>query len=131
MSCWLEVLHKDDVLIFYKNFNEHVSRLNLVLKRLTGAGFTVNASKCRFCQAEVTFLGHKINQTCVSPDPQRIAAIFRYPTHRNQKTLRQLLGVCNFHSNFIVGYASYAGPLLTLLKKKNEVEMDCRNAVGF
>jgi hypothetical protein len=111
------VAYVDDVLIYSKDFFEHMSHLELVLKRLTSAGFTVNASKSRFCQAEVKFLGHRINQYSVSPDPERIAAILKYPAPRNQKQLRQFLGTCNFHSKFIVGYASYVGPLLPLMKK--------------
>lgn len=111
------IAYVDDVLVHSRMFAEHMAHLNLVLSKVTNAGFTVNASKCRFCQTEVTFLGHKINQLGVSPDPQRIAAILNYPAPRNQKQLRQFLGTCNFHSKFIVGYANYVGPLVPLLKK--------------
>jgi hypothetical protein len=74
------VAYVDDVLVFSRSYLEHLSRLNIVLSKLTRAGLTVNAFKCRFCQAEVKFLGHKITQTSVSPDPQRIAAIFYIPS---------------------------------------------------
>jgi hypothetical protein len=62
------------------------------------------------------FLGHRINKGGVSADPERIAAILRYPIPRNCKQLRQFLGVCNFHICFIVGYANYAALLYSLLK---------------
>jgi hypothetical protein len=90
----------DDVLVFSRSYSEHLSHLNIVLSKLTRAGLTVNAFKCRFYQVEVKFLGHKITQTSVSPDPQSIAAIFKYPAPRNQKQLRQFLGTCNFHNSY-------------------------------
>jgi hypothetical protein len=52
----------------------------------------------------------------VSADPDRVAAILKYPVPKNAKQL-QLLGTCNFHSRFICGYANYVGPLLPLLKQ--------------
>jgi hypothetical protein len=52
-------------------------------------------------------------------DPERIAAILNYPAPRNQKQLRQLLGICNYHHRFITNYADYVAPLLGLLKKRN------------
>jgi hypothetical protein len=39
---------------------------------------------------------------------------------KNQKQLRKFLGVCNFHQQFIVNYASYIEPLLVLLRKGNK-----------
>jgi len=43
----------------------------------------------------------------------------RYPAPKNQKQLRKFLGVCNFHHQFIVNYASYVEPLIALLRKGN------------
>jgi hypothetical protein len=56
----------------------------------------------------------------LKPDPQRIEAILNYPPPRNQKQLRKFLGVCNFHQQFIVSYAEYVAPLLSLLRKGNK-----------
>jgi hypothetical protein len=41
------------------------------------------------CMAEITFLGRKIDQHIVSPDPGRMPAILKMPAPRNQKQLRQ------------------------------------------
>jgi hypothetical protein len=92
--------------------------IDSVLAKLTKAGFTINAKKkCRFCKEEVKFLGHRIDRTGVSADPERIAAILHYPASRNARQLRQFLGTCNFHSRFIAGYANYVEPLTPLLKQ--------------
>jgi hypothetical protein len=56
----------------------------------------------------------------LKPDPQRIEAILNYPPLRNQKQLRKFLGLCKFHQQFIVSYAEYVAPLLSLLRKGNK-----------
>ena len=83
------VFYCDDILVYSKTFDEHLTHLDTVIRRLTEAGFTLNASKCLFCRAEVTFLGHRIDERGVSPDPDRIAAILHYPMPRNSKRTRQ------------------------------------------
>jgi hypothetical protein len=66
---------------------------------------------------EVSFLGHVISNGGVAPDQRRIKVILSYPAPKNQRQLRQFLGVCNYHHRFIVNYASFVAPLLQLLKK--------------
>ena len=109
----------DDLIIYSSTFTEHLQHINAVLHKLTHAGFTVNAAKCQFCKPEIKFLGHIISNKTVRPDKERIEAILRYPVPNNQRQLRNFLGVCNFHQQFIVNYASYVEPLLVLLGKGN------------
>jgi hypothetical protein len=43
------VAYVDYFLIFSRSYLEHLSHLNIVLSKLTRAGLTINAFKCRFC----------------------------------------------------------------------------------
>jgi hypothetical protein len=113
------VCYVDDLVVYSRTFEEHMKHLDYVLRKLTTAGFTLNAGKCRFCLKELKFLGHRISNMGVSADSEKIEAILNYPAPKNQKQLRQLLGTCNFHGRFIVGYANYIAPLLPLLKQGN------------
>ena len=103
--------------IFSKTFDEHLRHINLIFNKLTTAGFTINALKCKFCQPQMNFLGHIIGPEAISADPQRIAAILSYPAPRNQKQLRQFLGTCGFHHKFVINYADFVAPLSPVLKK--------------
>ena len=114
------ITYVDVIVLHISEFSDHLATLDSVLNKLTLAGFTINASKCHFCRHEITFLGYIISDRTLRPDPQRIEAILSYPTPRNQKQLRKFLGVCNFHHQFIVNYAEYVAPLLTLLRKGNK-----------
>jgi len=114
------ITYVDDLLMHSSSFYDHLEHLDRLLHKLTTAGFTVNASKCNFCKPETKFLGHIICDKTVKADPERIEAILRYPVPKNQKQLRKFLGVCNFHQQFIVNYASFVEPLLVLLRKGNK-----------
>jgi hypothetical protein len=81
------VFYIDDILIHSKTFDDHLRHLNTVLGKLTKAGFTINATKCRFCKDEVKFLGHRINRTGVPADSERVQTILNYPAPRNSKQL--------------------------------------------
>jgi len=95
----------DDIVIFSKTFEEHLKHIDLIFNKLTTAGFTTNALKCKFCQPQMNFLGNVIGPEAISADPQRIAAILSYPAPRNQKQLRQFLGTCGFHHKFLINCA--------------------------
>jgi hypothetical protein len=53
----------------------------------------------------------------VVPCPKRTEAILSHPPPKNQRQLRQFLGVTNYRQKFIVGYANYVAPPLALLRK--------------
>lgn len=59
----------DDVLVFGNTREEHDARLIDVLNRISQAGVTLNTDKCSFGQEKITFLGHVIDKTGISPDP--------------------------------------------------------------
>jgi hypothetical protein len=110
------IQYVDDITLYSPSFEDHLEHLQAVLGKLTRAGFTLNLEKCKFFQHTVKFLGHIVDRRGISPDPDRIAAILRYPALRNQKQLHQFLGVCNYRSKFIVKYADYVAPLQHLKK---------------
>jgi hypothetical protein len=107
----------DDLVVFSKTFDEHLDHMDSVFRKLTTAGFTMNLRKCNFCKPEIKFLSHIISRNSLRPDAYRVEATLNYPAPRNQKQLKKILGVCNFHQRFIVNYAEYVAPLLQLLRK--------------
>ena len=61
----------DDMLIHGKTQEEHNCRLKIVLKKLDGAGATLNAEKCEFSKKEVNFAGYVLNEE-VRPRKNRV-----------------------------------------------------------
>ena len=58
----------DDIIIVGKTFEEHLSNLEEVFKRLAQAGLKLHPNKCQFLQHKVHFLGHIISAEGITPD---------------------------------------------------------------
>ena len=55
ITCFIYI---DDITVFGKNFDEHISRVEQVLERIQEAGLKLKQQKCEMLQTEVVFLGH-------------------------------------------------------------------------
>ena len=124
------LIYLDDIVIFSKDFTEHIERLEKVFQALNEAGLTLRPSKCHFAQREVNYLGHIVSATGVKPDPCKTEAVSSYPVPKNAKELRQFLGLANYYRRFIANDARIAGPLHKLLTKENNFQWDlkCQHA---
>jgi len=74
--------------------------------------------KCEFLRKEIAYLGHIIGSDGVRPDPNKINAVFKFPIPRNQKNIKQFLGLLvGYYRRFIPQFSKIARPLTDLLKK--------------
>jgi len=74
--------------------------------------------KCEFLQKEVTYLGHVINENRVHPDLKKTEAVKNFPVPKNQKNIKQFLGLAGYYRGFIEGFSNIAKPLINLLKSE-------------
>jgi len=107
----------DDILIYNRTWEEHVTQLKQVLKTLIQHQFYANHKKCEFGEREVQYLGHVILGEGVQMDPHNISAIMQWPTPKSVKALRGFLGLTGYYIRFIHNYGRTARPLTQLLKK--------------
>lgn len=105
------LVYLDDILVYPSTFQEHLTRLDTVLKRLQDTGLKVKLEKCHFLQSEVPFLGHKISAEGISTDPQKVAAVKQWPIPTTLRNLRSFLGFCSYYRRFVRGFSKIAGPL--------------------
>jgi hypothetical protein len=68
----------DDVIIFSKNFNQHLLDIKEVLKRFRLANLKLNPEKCVFGKDEVSYLGFRINATGLHSTTEKIDAILSF-----------------------------------------------------
>ena len=69
------LIYLDNVIIFGKDFDEHLCRLAEVLLRFREAGLKLKPAKCNFFRKEVRFLGHLVSAEGVRPDPSNVEKI--------------------------------------------------------
>ena len=110
----------DDMLIRGKTQEEHDRRLKAVLKRLYGAGATLNAEKCEFSKKEVRFAGYVLNEEGIKSDPEKTESIQDMDTPQNVSDVRRFLGMVNQLGKFVPHLAEKTKPIRDLLSTKNE-----------
>ena len=57
------------------SFEDHLTHVELVLQRLTDAGFAVNLRKSLFAVTEIDYLGYWITHRGIQPQPKKVEAI--------------------------------------------------------
>lgn len=107
----------DDLLIYGKNPDEALTRLEEVLQLLTDAKLKLNLSKCSFLQNQINYLGYEISSTGMRPGEAKIRCVAEFPQPGNVHAVRQFLGLVSYFRKFINGFAELAYPLTKLLKK--------------
>ncbi|XP_052292019.1 uncharacterized protein LOC127900817 [Citrus sinensis] len=109
----------DDILVYSKNWVEHMKQLELVLETLIKNYLFVKKSKCSFGKEQVEYLGHLISEQGVATDPAKIESMKCWPSPNSLKALRGFLGLTGYYRRFIKDYRKISRPLTDLLKKDN------------
>ena len=69
------IAYLDDIIIFSKTPQEHVSHISLVFEKLKSANLSMKKSKCNFFSKEIQYLGHILSATGIKPLPSKTHAI--------------------------------------------------------
>lgn len=108
----------DDIIIISSTFDDHVSLLERVLKKLRSANLTINLSKCQFFRSQLRYLGYVVDSQGLRTDPEKVEAILNYPTPKNRKEIKRFLGTASWYRRFIPNFSTIAGPLNKLTSTK-------------
>jgi len=111
------VVYFDDILVYSKSLESHLSHLREVLLVLRYNSLFVNRDKCTFCVDSLVFLGFIVNKNGVHVDPEKINAIQEWPIPQNVGEVRSFHGLASFYRRFVPNFSSLASPLNELVKK--------------
>lgn len=82
----------DDIIIYSRNFEQHLCDLRDVFDRLREANIRLKPTKCHFAATEIEYLGHTISAKGIAPNPDKIKAVIEFPIPINVKGVRSFLG---------------------------------------
>src|SRR6266498_2499165 len=87
------LVYLDDIIIYFKTFEEYKEHVKLVFKALRAASLIIKLKKCKFVQKELRFLGHIISANGIRTDFNKIAKMVILLSPTNLKELRSRLGL--------------------------------------
>ena len=108
----------DDILIASESIEQHVADLNAVFKTLSANGLVVQRSKCVLGVSSLEFLGYQVDETGISPLPDRVTAIRATTPPTTIKELQRFLGMVGYYRQFIPKAATHLYHLFEALKGK-------------
>ena len=124
------IIYHDDIIVFSKTPEEHLTRLRAVFEKLKKAELKLKPSKCEFFQQELTYLGHVVSKNGIKTDFKKGEAICKWPVPANVTEVQSFLGFTNCYQRFIKKYAQVARPLYKLIsgenaaRKQNSIKWD-------
>ncbi|UYV66258.1 K02A2.6-like [Cordylochernes scorpioides] len=125
------MVYLDDIIVLGKNFEEHLSNIEKVFKRLEAANLKLSPKKCKLFKKEVAYLGHIISAEGVQTDPEKTETVRMWPTPKDLTQLRSFLGLCTYYRRFIPGFSNIARPLHRLTESGRPFVWtpDCQRAM--
>ena len=125
------LVYLDDIIVFSRTIEEHLGRLELLLKRLRGANLKLKPSKCKFFKFDIEFLGHVVNSLGISTDPEKVAAVRNWPVPTNVSEVRSFVGLCSYYRRYVRDFVEVAAPLHRLTGKRAVFEWSTECQVAF
>ena len=121
------LLYLDDIVVFSRSFEEHLTRLEAVFQSLHQAGLKLKTSKCHFFKQSIKYLGHIISAKGVHTDPDKISTVRDWPVPISAKELLSFLGFVGYYRRFIRNFSQIARPLYEVTtgvpSKRNKIKI--------
>ncbi|MBW0543662.1 hypothetical protein O181_083377 [Austropuccinia psidii MF-1] len=105
------VVYLDDILVFSKSEEEHVTNVSTVLSKLRANNLFAKAF------SSVDYPGYVASSEGLKMDQAKFQQILNLPPPRNLKALQSFIGFANFYRRFIKNYSKKISSLTSFLKK--------------
>ena len=96
---------------------EHDALVDSTCSKAEKANITLNYDKCKFRRTSITFLGEKISERGIEPDPEKVEAIREWEKPTDVQSLQSFFGMINFVGKFIPNLSARTTSLRSLLRK--------------
>ncbi len=106
----------DDLLCISKlSLEDHLEKLEEVLRQLRDAGLKVNAAKSTFCALEIKYLGYVLTRDGIKPQSNKVQAILAIKPPTGARLLRHFLGMVQYYCDLWARWSNMLVPLTSLV----------------
>jgi hypothetical protein len=112
------IVYLDDILIFLKIEEEHVSHVKEVLDWLRRAKLYIKLSKCEWHTRHTEYLRYVVSPEGVSIDLEQVRTIQDWPLLTTVRDIRVFVSFINYYRRFISRFSRIVLPLTVLTKKQ-------------
>jgi Reverse transcriptase (RNA-dependent DNA polymerase) len=122
----------DDLLILTnQSFNDHLTKLEMVLARLSTAGMRINASKSKFFAEQIEYLGYWITRKGIQPVKSKLEAILMIKAPTTRKELCHFIGIVNYYRDMWFRRSELLAPLTSLTSSTVKFEWRPTHQLAF
>ncbi|MBW0522997.1 hypothetical protein O181_062712 [Austropuccinia psidii MF-1] len=127
---WL-IIYIDDIIVCYKNWEEHIYRLSRVFNKIQSVKMKISLKECHFVFKELKALGHVVSGLSLGIEENKVAAVLLKPMPQNKKEIQSFLGFGGYCRQHIKDFASRERPLYKLGDKDTVFEMTFDRVKAF
>ena len=114
----------DNLLYISKlSLEDHLEKLEEVLRGLCDAGLKVNASKLTFCTLEIEYLGYILTRDGIKPQSNKMQAILTIQPPTNVKQLRHFLGMVQYYRDLWARWSKMLAILTSLVGECSQTKV--------
>jgi hypothetical protein len=111
--------YMNDVFIYFDKFyQDYMSKMKKVLRKLHKAGLKLDIEKSEFTFSKVKYLGFIISaEEGIKINSGKIEVIKKWKAPTIVKKVRSFIGFLNFYRDFIKNFSEITAPLMLLIRK--------------
>lgn len=101
----------DDIIVHGETIAQCQENLLACFQRLQDDNLHLNKEKCVLFQTKVAYLGYLIEGRNIQKDPRKVKAIIDAPPPKDEKGVKQFLGLVTYYSKFIANVSIITYPI--------------------
>ncbi len=104
------------------SLEDHLEKLEEVLRRLRDAGIRVNVKKLTFCTLEIEYLGYVLTRDGITPQSNKVQAKLAIKPPTGVRQLRHFLGMIQYYRDLWARQSKMLAPLTSLVGECGQTE---------
>jgi hypothetical protein len=97
------------------SLEDHLEKLETVLRQLCNAGLKVNSEQWTFCTLEIEYLGYVLTKDGIKPQNNKVQAILAIKLPTGVRQLRHFVGMVQYYHDLWARWSKMLTPLTSLV----------------